>query len=251
MSHLTNIQAPFATPYFRVLAKGRFFGRRGRVLAPLSDEGSREMIRSVVGKVMWVGRATVFLVGLAVTLALVFGVATAALGANGDFFKLGQRNVAQTVSTLVKKGTGSALALQVGADQPPLTVNAAAGTARGLSADELDGKDSTELEPRGYARVSHSGPTLASSKGVIGVQRVPPQGEPPQPTGIYCFDLAFTPNAAVASGHINNNATVGTIVGSSNVPSGCQAPYRDAAARTFAANTSEPRDDLSFGIVFM
>jgi hypothetical protein len=45
------------------------------------------MIRSVVGKVMWVGRATVFLVGLAVTLALVFGVATAALGADRDFFK--------------------------------------------------------------------------------------------------------------------------------------------------------------------
>ena len=50
------------------------------------------MVRSVLGKVMWVGRATVFLVGLAVILALVFGVATsafAALSKPGDPFKLG------------------------------------------------------------------------------------------------------------------------------------------------------------------
>jgi hypothetical protein len=35
---------------------------------------------------MWVGRATVFLVEPAVLLVLVFGMARAALGANGDFF---------------------------------------------------------------------------------------------------------------------------------------------------------------------
>ena len=39
--------------------------------------------RSAFSKVMWVGRATVFLVGLAVVLALVFGAATTALGATG------------------------------------------------------------------------------------------------------------------------------------------------------------------------
>ena len=43
------------------------------------------MIRSTPGTVMWPGRATVFLVGLAVILALVFEVASAALRANGDF----------------------------------------------------------------------------------------------------------------------------------------------------------------------
>lgn len=205
------------------------------------------MIRSVVGKVMWVGRATVFLVGLAVTLALVFGVATAALGANGDFFKLGQRNVAQTVSTLVKKGTGSALALQVGADQPPLTVNAAAGTARGLSADELDGKNSTELEPRGYAQVSTGSPFLVSgsSKGVIGITRTDAPGN------VYCFNLSFEPKAAVASANINNNATVGTVVGNA-VSSSCGTGY-EAAAVTYAANdaASAHHNDINFGIVFM
>jgi hypothetical protein len=103
------------------------------------------MLRSATSKVMWVGRATVFLVGLAVILALVFGAASAALGADGDFFKLGQRNFADTVSTLVKRGPGSALALQVGPNQPPLTVNSAAGTATGFSADKLDGKEPKQL----------------------------------------------------------------------------------------------------------
>ena len=38
------------------------------------------MVRSAASKVMWVGRATVFVVGLAVIMALLFGVATMALG---------------------------------------------------------------------------------------------------------------------------------------------------------------------------
>src|ERR671917_2592139 len=148
-------------------------GRRGR---------STELVRSAAKKVMWVGRATVFFLGLAVILALVFGEASAALGADGNFFKLGNRNVAQTVSTLVKQGTGAALALQVGASQPPLTVNPAAGTATGLSADELDGLNSTQLEPRGYAQVTTSpGIQPGSSKGVIDVDRTA------EPGNVYCF----------------------------------------------------------------
>ena len=38
------------------------------MLSP-AEEGWWVVLRSVVGKVMWVGRATVFLVGLAVILA--------------------------------------------------------------------------------------------------------------------------------------------------------------------------------------
>jgi hypothetical protein len=41
------------------------------------------MLKSAAGKVMWLGRATVFLVSLAVILALVFGVATTALAGTG------------------------------------------------------------------------------------------------------------------------------------------------------------------------
>ena len=100
------------------------------------------MLRTASAKIAWVGKATVFLVGLSVILALVFGVATSALGANGKPFLLGKRNVASAISTLVKKGPGPALNLKVGAGQPPLVVNSTAGTATNLSADKLDGQDS-------------------------------------------------------------------------------------------------------------
>ena len=70
---------------------------------PLQKENT-ELGRSVVSKVIWVGRATVFLVGLSVILAVIFGVASTALGADGEPFLLGKRNVAPSVSKLVKRG---------------------------------------------------------------------------------------------------------------------------------------------------
>ncbi len=68
-------------------------------------------MRTAASKVMWVGRATVFLVGLAVILALVFGVASTAFAHKGDkgFFHLGHKNVSQAVSKLVGKVAGPAL----------------------------------------------------------------------------------------------------------------------------------------------
>jgi len=97
------------------------------------------------GKVMWVGRATIFTVGLAVVLAVVLGVTTTALAAvPGDPFKLGKVNVVNKVTTLVKRGPGPALSLKVRAGQPPLAVNSNGKVAR-LNADRLDGKDSTEF----------------------------------------------------------------------------------------------------------
>jgi hypothetical protein len=52
------------------------------------------MLTSVAKKVMWVGRATVFLVGLAVIVAVVFWVGSRALGSNGQPFILEQANAA-------------------------------------------------------------------------------------------------------------------------------------------------------------
>jgi hypothetical protein len=112
------------------------------------------MLRNAASKVMWVGRATVFLVGLAVILALVFGVATTALGANGQPFFLGKRNVASAISTLVKQGAGPALRLQVGAGQPPLAVDSS-GKVANLNADQLDGKSDTDFYAAG-SKVSDS-----------------------------------------------------------------------------------------------
>jgi hypothetical protein len=77
------------------------------------------VIRSAAGKVLWVGRATVFLVGLAVILALVFGATTTALGANGKPLILGKAaNTASKVTGLVKGGAGPALRLRVDSGPP-------------------------------------------------------------------------------------------------------------------------------------
>ena len=84
-----------------------------------------------------------------------------------------------------------------------------------------------------------------SSKGVVDIVRTDAPGNK------YCFKLSFTPKAAVASADINNNAPVGTAVGSS--VSGCPEGFRAAAAVTYAANEnpSPARSDISFGIVFV
>jgi hypothetical protein len=91
------------------------------------------MLKSAAGKVMWVGRATMFLVGLAVILALVFGVATTALAGTGvgAVFNLGKTNIVDAISKLVgtttnsmlmvdNNGAGTALDLRVGPPPPRL-----------------------------------------------------------------------------------------------------------------------------------
>ena len=122
------------------------------------------MIRSALSKVLWMARATSTIVGLAIMLALVVGVASASLGATGGNFILGNANSAGAVSKLtasianpalqlVNQSTASgasALGLNVASGKPPLTVNAAAGKATNLNADRLDGLDSARLsEVRG------------------------------------------------------------------------------------------------------
>jgi hypothetical protein len=105
------------------------------------------------------GRATIVTVGLAVILAAVLGFATTALAAMpGDPFRLGRINSIDRLSTLIgttanamlrvdNNGTGPALSLEAGAGNPPVVVNAAAGKATNLDADELDGRDSSAFLP--------------------------------------------------------------------------------------------------------
>ncbi len=135
------------------------------------------MTRTIFSKVMWVGRATVFLVGLAVILALVFGVASTAMSATGGAFILGKANGATSVSkltasiagpalTLVNQSTldaATALNISVQSGKAPLKVNAAAGTATNLSADELDGKDSSAFASSSH---NHDGSYYAAGSKV-------------------------------------------------------------------------------------
>ncbi len=100
--------------------------------------------------------------------------------------------------------------------------------------------------PRGYAQVNvlNPNPTLSGAKGINGVQRHTTANS------IYCFDLTFVPKVAVACAGFNNNATIGTVLGNA-VPSGCPTGFKDAAAITYAANTSAPLSDIHFSIIFI
>jgi hypothetical protein len=118
------------------------------------------MVRSTVSKVMWVGRVTVFLVGLAVILAGLFGVANAALAGTGvgATFNLGKLNTVNRLSQLVgstdnamlrvdnnNAGTNAtALNLQVEPGHAPMKVNSSTRVT-GLNADLVDGKDASQF----------------------------------------------------------------------------------------------------------
>ena len=144
------------------------------LLRPLGKEHREIMIRSAASKVMWVGRATVFFVGLAVIVGLVFGVASVAFGKDGDFFILGALNPAESTSTLDKSGAGPALDLQV--DRRPALAVSTRARVNKLNADQLDGKDSTQFAPAGatpiWAIVDIGGTLLSSSPGVTGSSRI-------------------------------------------------------------------------------
>lgn len=133
------------------------------------------MTRKIFGKVVWVGRTASTVFGLALVMALLFGVASTALGANGGSFILGKATNAATKATgligkvaageaLVVKNPsgGSALGLSVGdplADPAsktvaPMKVDSQA-VVENLNADKLDGKSNTDFYAQG-SRVADS-----------------------------------------------------------------------------------------------
>jgi hypothetical protein len=146
------------------------------------------MIKSALGKVMWLGRATVFLVGLAVILALVVGVASTAFGANGGNFILGSLNNTATAITKLtgtvgggpalqvsnpSTSTGStALDLQVATGKAPMKVNRTTKVTN-LNSDLLDGKDSSTIGRELFVAVNQDG-TVARSRGNPTVNRESP-----------------------------------------------------------------------------
>jgi hypothetical protein len=141
------------------------------------------MISSVANKVMWVGRTASMVLGLALVLAVIFGVASMALAAvPGDPFKLGRLNTISALTELVGRRDGAmlrvennstgakahALNLQVASGKAPMKVNSAAKVAN-LNSDELDGKDASALMP---ARTYTVDETIAMGTNVTGVTRV-------------------------------------------------------------------------------
>lgn len=228
------------------------------------------MMRKIFGKAVRVGRATVLALGVAVILALVFGVATTALGANGGNFILGKAgNAATKVTGLVSNvagatqsallvrnsGPGSALDLRVGSQTaapsskstPPMKVDSAARVDN-LNADKLDGLEASELsDPRGYAHVTLAGAidTAYSSKGVSSIVT-------PGNTNLYCFDLTFNdPHAAVGSPFFFNSAVVATVTPPNGaLTNACPETHRDAAVKTFASDDGSAAP-INFQVVFI
>jgi len=111
-------------------------------------------------KVAWMARTTTTVVGLAIMLALVFGVATTALGGTGigARFDLGKTNTVNAVSKLVGSVVGpsltidnnstatgaTALDLQVEPGKPPFKVNSTT-EVQGLNVDSIDSKNSSDF----------------------------------------------------------------------------------------------------------
>ena len=123
--------------------------------------------KTLASKVARVGRAASTVFGLALVLALILGVATAAFGDNGDFFKVGKANTASAVSKLIKQGAGPALDLRVDSGTP-LKVNSDTKVDK-LNADKLDGQDSNDFQGK-YAQtvvVAESGGDSTSVQAAL------------------------------------------------------------------------------------
>jgi hypothetical protein len=131
---------------------------------PKIGEGEKfmKLMKATLMRLWRLTRATSIAVSLAVVVALAGGVVSQALaaptgGSSATAILKGVSNTANTVTTLVNSGPGSALRLEamsptepaldlkVAKNMPPLKVNEDAGKAINLSADKLDGKEATEF----------------------------------------------------------------------------------------------------------
>jgi hypothetical protein len=199
------------------------------------------MLRSAASKVMWVGRATVFLMGLAVILAVVFGATSTALGADGDFFQVGRNNLADSVSKLTKSGTGPALDLRVDSG-PPLRVNPDRRVIN-LNADKLDGKDASEIveEAKPLAASINADGTLARSNRTGEISSVKLSGAP----GNYKVTFPIDVSSCMPV------ATVGNQTGSTSVTDAVIETARGDIVQSVFVDTATPGGspvDMPFAI---
>jgi hypothetical protein len=174
---------------------------------------AKKIVETALSRTLWLARGTSVVVGLAVMLALVVGVASTALAGTGvgAALNLGQLNTVNAITKLVGSVTGpslqvdnnstdvsaTALDLQVESGKPPMKVNS--GTkVENLNADKLDGTDSTgfaqsvkPIKVVAAAQVRSDGRVNTSNSNVVGVTK--------GGTGLYHIQIAGIPNYNVAS----------------------------------------------------
>ena len=69
-------------------------------------------------------------------------------------------------------------------------------------------------------------------------------------TNVYCFDLAFTPKAAVGSPFVTNAAIVALVTPpNEHVRSWCPDDFEDAAAKTYGSNGVDAA--INFQVIFI
>jgi hypothetical protein len=109
-----------------------------------------KLMKTTLRKLWRLTRTTSTIVGLAVMVGLVAGVASLAVaqkspsgGTTASPLFKGVENIAATTTTLINSGTGPAFSMRVQPGNPPIIANPEAGTATNLSADQVDGKDSS------------------------------------------------------------------------------------------------------------
>jgi hypothetical protein len=125
----------------------------------------------------------------AIVSTVILFAATAMAGTGiGGVFNLGKTNNVNAQSTLKgstgkrnlqlsNTGAGAALGISVGAGKHPIVVNAAAGKATNLDADELDGKGAKDFVQGGGLSVSGRSTLNLGGGGFQHVATVPGWGE--------------------------------------------------------------------------
>ena len=211
------------------------------------------MIGSALRKLLWMARATSTVVGLAIMLALVVGVATAGLGATGGNFILGKANSAGAVSKLtasianpalqlVNQSTASgatALGLNVASGKPPLRVNAAAGKATNLNADKLDGVDAVQLAGTGDS--AYRGGSSVCGPGGVFTDTLP--------VSVGKQSLLFATARAGVQANGNANSSILMNVDLRNAENTTTLASTGFTSQAFSANSTDVRDLVSEGVL--
>lgn len=207
------------------------------------------MLRKAAARALWLTKGAALFGGSVVTLALILGVASVALGANGGNFILGRSNVATALTSLAGNVNGSAMQVQntnagtndtaldvrVQPGETPIKINSDTKVAN-FNADELDGLDSTQIGQQMWAVVNADGSRRrGSGSSVIGIVKY---GGPPGHYAVI-FDRNVESCAYFATTTDGNGGQIGT----------SESDFSPNEADVYTYNSSGTPVDLPFHLI--